>query len=629
MRSGRFIALAAAGALMVGGLGLGSSVGNASAEGVGPSEAVDWAGEFAEDAYEIFEAVENCKANKENNLPCSQSTATTVDEIYSTLNNFISAYNVDQGQTEQALSAIITELQQSNLTNRWTTVSPDLTKAQRMFTILTAWVTCSKAFADAPAGSTATCQASDVNGVLTEQPATTQVLNSLSQELVAVDTAAPGTQAVPWQYDYQTLLPYVSGSVSNPYDTNDTSLLHAIVTAKQSAEVSKQDLTPGSTLRFYSASYVNTVGEAVAYAINLESMYMMSRIAAFSIEAQQSTDANTKQYLNSDAADLQAQMTGRNADGSPATLVAPTPQTQLAAYTFPGWTPTKPLAPNQAYFTGPNTAPVLLTNLGNSTSSPSVGNGVPTATEMQNIASDFGINPNQGRQSSQAGGPYAFLSKLYPSALPLRTDATIPGDTSVGRWWSVPETTWDTHETNTTAPVRYTGSGTENLNDSPQPVTVLGTNFSIWGHPLTGSELAHVSQLQQTPIAYNIYARATDTQGDAGWMGNSGGAAPLELLGTPFAPLLAVDPQNAPGSFGGPVYTGDSRLVAPTTKYPVGFVAPVWDTYGTAGGGLGAVSSTFGAGLLVRTGGVEAANVTLQPIEASGALQSSLAAASN
>lgn len=629
MRTRRFAVLAAAGALLVGATALGPSAGTASAEGIGPSEAVDWAGEFAEDAYEIFEAVEDCKANKENGLPCSQSTATTVDEIYSTLNNFISTYNVDQGQTEQALSAIITELQESTLTNRWTTISPDLTKAQRMFTILTSWVTCSKAFADAPAGSTATCQASDINGVITQKPATAQLLDSLSQELVAVDTAAPGTQAVPWQYDYQTLLPFISGSVSNPYDANDTSLLHAIVAAKQSAEVSKQDLTPGSQLRFYSASYVNGVGDAVAYAINLESMYMVSRIAAFSIEAQQSTDPNTQQYLNSDAADLQAQMTGKNADGSPAALVAPTTQNQLAAYTFPGWTPSTPLGASEGYFTGPNTAPVLLTNLGNTTSSPSVGSAAPTATEIQNIATDFGSNPNQGRQSSEAGGPYVFLSKLYPATLPIRTDATIPGDTSVGRWWSVPQTTWKTVETNATAPVRYVGSGAENLDSSPQPVTVLGTDFSIWGHPLTGSELAHASQLQQTPIAYNIYSRATDTQGDAGWMGNSGGASPLQLLGTPFASLLSVDPQNAPDSFGGPIYAGDSRLVAPTTKYPVGYVAPVWDTYGTAGGGFGAVSSTFGAGLLVRTEGVEAANVKVQPIQPAGALQSAASTTNN
>lgn len=601
-------------------------------EGLAPTEVDDWADQAADIAQQIYEAVELCKVNQENGLPCRQTTAETVDEIYTTLNNFITTYNADQANTEAALTAIFTSLQQSEETQAWDQVVNDLTKGKRMFTILTSWIGCKKALAAATAGSAPTCQTSDINGIASTMAATPELVTSLAQEIVSIDANDPAAQTTPWYNDYQTLLPKISGSASSPYQSGDGSLLHAVVSTAAANEAAKQGLTPGTPLRFYSASYVNQVGQAVSSVVAQEAMYIVARIAAFGFNAAAAQPSSPNQaYLAEDAADYLAQMNGTNADGSAASLVAPTPAQQLTAYTFPGWSPSTPLNPNQAYFTGPNTAPVLLTNLGNSTSTPSqsAASTLPTATAVQNIATDIGLNPSQERQSTEAGGPYAVLSKLYPEALPRRTEPTIPNDSSLGRWWTAPQTTWNSWETNNTSPLRYTGTGSENLNGDPVPVTVLGSNFSIWGHPLTGSEIVSTSQLERTAAAYDIFGRTTDTQGDSGWLGDGGGATPLQLTGTPFASLLHVDPSNSPGSFGGPAFIGSSRLVTPTSKYPAGYAAPVWDVYGTAGGSFGAVASTFGAGLLVRTEGVEAANVTVQPMNSGGALQSGVASSDN
>lgn len=600
--------------------------------------------EVFESAFEAFDAIEQCLDNEEKGIPCTQTTGETVNEIYSMLTAFIEEYRVDAYNTRNSLNTIISNQNKQALTAQWHQVDDDLGQGQTMFQIYVSWLGCSQAFSQ----KQPTCQAANVDGMTSTAPANQQTIDGLADLLVRINQQDPKV-SVYWKHPWKTLLPLVSGNVTNPYVSSDSSLLHDMYVYMAGSEAQRQGLDADADLVFYPASFVNAIGSAVTELINLESMYAVARIAAYSIQAKQETPSGSPAVgpaspAMSIATDMYIQLTGRDPNtGEPVTpqqVIVPTLANQLAAFTFPGWSTQNQLADNQAYVSGPKSKPVLLTYQGNSTTAPADTSALPTDAQLAAISADIGNQWSISTQKIKPGnsfkGQYDFLSSVYPKVLVPRTTASAPADTSVGRWWSAPQQIWLTTEGNSWSvrqnsgdpyhPFYYLYPGhvgkdgiTGQSDGTRSPVTVLATGMTSGGKAMQPAAPMDSNVWRQQALPYNIYPKSTDTQGKSGFY-SSNGAAPLTVAGTPFSAYATALPTKKSDT--------SSALVQPGTKYPAGFSSPVWDVFSISNAGPGKTTSlkdantsqSFGPGLLVQAN-LESANVTVKSVAPSGALQ--------
>lgn len=459
-----------------------------------PAQAIEPPGisEIVDGAMKIHEAVELCKVNKEAGLPCTQSTAETVTQIYAALNEFTKKYEADRVSTKDAFNVVIANQKDAQVRDYWSQVRADLDTTQVGLTIYDSYVDCSaKALDQATGGAQGTCTKTNRFGQDEgTQPATMEAVDHAQQLLIENGKLDPDTGIGGYRLTPTDFLQRIGGSSVDP--AKGDGLLHAMVDRDTTAEVARNGWNPSTPLRLYRADLVNRIGELTSGVTQQETAYFAVRIAT--------AKAGNNTSLATDLSGLAARGRGGS---SPVLSVAQ----QQSAYTFPGWSQDKQLTANQAYYvpakatTGLPSA-VLITNNGVSESAPTSDVGLPTEQLTSGLAESMAKDCDAGGSACLSYAKYSAVTDQ--DALPKAPSQVNGNPTAFGRLWTAPQTTW-------TGDVRLASNMTRNGDH-----ITTESNGKVWGYmtvPLTvrGSKppaanytAGGVSKQQSVPVA--IYA---------------------------------------------------------------------------------------------------------------------------
>lgn len=581
-------------------------------------------------ASAILDFISLCQENEKAGLPCTQSTAETVDEIYTTvtqtyslLQSFVTQSEANQQQILNDLGTIFSSEAYNDFENEWNGVRNDLQNSYTGILIYQGLLDCLTnlpATATDPAGTCTTYNTSRI--AQPNQPATAATISGVVSTLT---TFVNGTQ---WNNTPVNMASNIGGNFSiptagaavNPFvatnGTAEPTVLGTLVEYQLAQEAAKQGLQVGSSISYFPASLVNNLGAAVTEIVSLEAQYFNLQVIAGYLSA---TSTQSNSYTNAQGF---AQLAQNGTTGPQGILSL---SQQLATYTFPGWTPTNQLSNNQGYLVGSSFGAVLLTNNGSSESTPSSDQGLPTTAQLEQIG--------------QVLGPqYAEIAKLYPDALPSSPSAEwgnlgATSDTSVGRWWTVPQATWNAGLVNT-GPLgpfyeREPSCGKTgfacpnwlliNQKTKPYPVTLLANTTTFYisnseGNNVYWNAPAITDPVNQS-IPYSIYS-ATQTP-----------SAPSEPFYS-FAQVSvaddvfgeAVTPQSvAQYTKSTLLETPPSQLYVKGNMYDGSFTMPTWDVYWD---GPTMPPFTYGTvGTFVKFDGVSATNMATSFTQPTGVLQ--------
>lgn len=564
-------------------------------------------GEVIDAAMKIYEAVEQCRSNEAAGLPCTQSTGETVNEIYTMLRDFTIKYDKDQERARASFDEVIKNQKDAAVQAEWREVAADLETSHVNIQLLNSYSECARIVAS---NTTGNCTKIDElgNTVPGGQPATFETLTTIQDDIIAQDSGSRdnvGGYRISPTYFAQR----IGGSnAKNPYAAQG--LMHAVLAYEDAAEVSRQGLTPGTKLSYYPSSHVNEVGQQIAAIAAQETGYFASRIAAAKMNSR--TDF---------AESLERVATVGRADTSPVLSIA----TQQSTFTFPGWSLTSQLADNQAYFAGKKSGTVLLTNIGDSSSTPKSENTeLPTSKQLAAFGEDFGAS-------------YVHTQQLYGKELPAIPGQITgnPGKTNMNaaaRIWSAPQNTWDAttkfrvgnsvdHDVMFPMGCSY-GHSYPTLNNC-LPVTstgVVGYGDKVKMKGLKGDYVDVTipeSAITKRSLPVTLYAQATDVQKGWGYRGHSG---QTELtLGKTMGPVA--------------VKLGSSDITALSARPGASFAEPTWQAYNTMHPRFdmpdrnnGATyyddkTDSFGPGVLLAIKDVKAGNLLFHTVDSSGALR--------
>ena len=125
------------------------------------------------------------------------------------------------------------------------------------------------------------------------------------------------------------------------------------------------------------------------------------------------------------ANDLEDLATNGRPDNSPILSVLQ----QYKSFTFPGWSPDKPMPATDAFIAGPEVGVIRISNRGTTADSVTTAD-TPTPDQVQSLASDL----------ATSGTTYSKLSEVYPDALPAAQGQQGQGNPDqVGRIWTKPQ----------------------------------------------------------------------------------------------------------------------------------------------------------------------------------------------
>ena len=461
----------------------------------------------------LFDAFMLCEDNRAAGLPCTQSTAKTVSQMYAMLASFTARYDEDQKRTRESFDQIINLQHDANVKNEYNLVRNDLETTYVGLQLLKSYGDCTTKFVS---GTSEACMKVNKFGVVDEdgQAATAENIGKIRDAIIANDEGVDGSIGFKGQ-DAPSFAQHVGGrSADDPYSqTMEGGLLPALLSQAEAAEVHNQGLTPGAHLTYFPSSFVNKMGDTTQAVTQLEEGYFSVRVAASQMKGK-----------HEDAKALTSLALSGRGSGSPVLSISQ----QRKSFQFPGWTPDTKLADNQAYFIGKKSGGVMLTNEGNSNggSAPTAKN-LPTTKQLQDFGSDFGSS-------------YVKLQKLHPAELPVLNDQAFGNPNAVARLWSAPQPTWKAAMQSDDK--RFDGACTNQMyrladwsafksackvQTSPT-VTVVGESalvnkdgkFTIVDIP--------ASELKQQSVPFSIFAAPVDTQ--KGWGdGGSAGETPVNL----------------------------------------------------------------------------------------------------
>lgn len=534
-----------------------------------PAQAIELPGisEIIDSAIKINEAVELCKANKEAGLPCMQSTATTVTQIYTALNQFVKKYDADRVSTKDAFNVVIANQKDAQVRDYWSQVRADLETTQVGMTIYTSYVDCAANALESAAGdASATCKKTNRFGQDEgTQPATMAAVDQAKNLLIENGKLDPDTGIGGYRLTPTDLLQRIGGSSTDP--RSGDGLLNAMVDREQTAEVARNGWNPSMPLQFYRADVVNRIGQLTSGITQQEGAYFAVRVAAAS--------AGGNPSLANDLAGLADR--GR-VGNSPVLSLAQ----QQTAYTFPGWSAQNQLAKNQAYYVPQKASTdlpgaVLLTNEGASRAKPVSTKGLPTEKRVAGLADAMASDCNPDKSDCMNYGRYAKVAEQ--GALPKAPSQVNGSPAATGRLWTAPQKTWK-------GQVRLTSTGGAHNGNA---ITTF-SDGKVWDY-MTVSLTVRGSQ---PPV--NNYVSGGTTQQES---------VPVAVYDQPYCPV-----QN--GTLGNVVITGNRGVNSDwrTTCSPKRAQA----TFET----LRIGSRTAGDGQMLAIGAVEASNVTVADVSSTG-----------
>lgn len=364
-----------------------------------------------ETAHSIYD---RCEANKEAGLDCFMSDAKKLAQIHKMLSDFVDQYNKDQKSNSAALQAIIDNQKDAQMQAALESVKADIATTHVGLNIYDSFVDCMSAVAN----GNATCSTVDQFGAdRGPQPANQESIAREAKLLIANSKSefAGGTRGYLLQPD--DFVQRIGGESMNPYQGRG--VLHSVAEVAENQEAKRQGLLPGSRLRFFPAAYINSLGTQISSFIDLEEGYFTARIAAAKL------DNNTTL-----AGDLQNLAQNGRTKGSQVLSLAQ----QKKAYGFPGWSPNRQFAPTFAFYRGPNSGAVELINEGSKEGRAAQSPSLPTADQVEKLATDMDTDP--------AGGRWSVLQKADPQVLLAPTRYHPDWEPAKGDLWTAERPVW-------------------------------------------------------------------------------------------------------------------------------------------------------------------------------------------